>query len=462
MIVKESLGDILKPKSQQEIASAVKNLSDKELIELAITKKSSEIMEFAIKRDLDQNLAGEILKWAAEYDCDLGEKVLETNEISQKDLVVAASKTLKSKDSSFINVLLKYPGFDPGYHSNQLLRWASSNGHTELVRILMNDTRVDPSDLENAALKGAEVYEHKDIIRILAQDKRVADKIKAKWDSKNKEMKEQDIKKYGIKESLGDILKPKTENEIYKAALAIEDPNDLMRKAINTIGNPELVKIAIERGADPNKISSDVTKVKNPEIIRILLTNPKIEVSPNSLVYKAVKMGLEDEIIALIKSKKLDPGKKQSVLLVWSVGFGRGKLVDALLKDKRVKPENEKESVTEALAIAIARGNNDLVKKLINDPRIDPSADFNRPVKVASQFGNIEMVEILLKDKRVDASTEDVSNNNDNFAIKSAAENGHNEIVAMLVKDPKVRSKLSKEEINKYESLSKIVKESLK
>jgi len=145
--------------------------------------------------------------------------------------------------------------------------------------------------------------------------------------------------------SLDNVLRPKSKDEIRQAALAIEDPNDLMRKAIQTIGDPDLVAIAIERGADPNKVSTDVTKVKNPEIIKILITNPQMEVSPNSLVYKATKMGLEDELIKLIADKKLDPGKKQSILLVWAVGFGRDKLVQALLKDKRVKPENEKESV---------------------------------------------------------------------------------------------------------------------
>lgn len=261
---------------------------------------------------------------------------------------------------------------------------------------------------------------------------------------------------------LGSILKPKSHDEIKKAALEIKDPNDLLYKAINTLGDPELVSAAMKRGADANKISSDITKVKNPEIIKVILTNSQTDISPNSLIYKATKMGLEDEIIDLIKDNKLDPGKKQSILLVWAVGFGREKLVKALLKDKRVKPENEKESVTEALSIAIARGNNDLVKLLIKDARVDPSADYNRPIKVASQFGNKEIVEILLKDKRVDPSAKDLSDNKDNFSIRSAALNNHINIVALLLKDPRVRKKLDNYELKTYEEMSKkIVRESL-
>jgi len=67
-----------------------------------------------------------------------------------------------------------------------------------------------------------------------------------------------------------------------------------------------------------------------------------------------------------------------------------------------------------------------------------------------------------LKDKRVDASAEDLSDNKDNFAIRNADANKHTEIVAMLIKDPKVRNKLNKNELKKYEDMSKkIVKESL-
>lgn len=274
------------------------------------------------------------------------------------------------------------------------------------------------------------------------------------------------MKNYGIKidikEGMEDILKPKPKEEIIKAALAIKDPNELLNVAVNRIKDPKIVAIAIEKGADPNTVSSDVSKVDNPEIIRILLTNPHTNISPNHLIFKALKFGLENEVLDLIKNNKLDPGQKGSILLVWALGYGKDKILDVLMKDDRVKPEMIKETVAEALSVAIARGNNESVKKLLKDKRVDPSADFNRPIKTAAKFGNIKILKLLLKDKRVDPSSPIEKDKKDNYSIEAAAENGYHDIVKLLIQHPKVRGKMSNTEIKKYEDMAnKIVRESL-
>jgi ankyrin repeat protein len=461
MFVREALGDIFKPKSPEEIENEITSLNDKELVELVVSKGVVGILHYALDRELSPELNGKLLEWAVDWD--RGDpKIVE--QILKRDLLprhisLAISKTLHPKNikrneeakyknnNKIFYLLLKDPRLDPGSNRNQLIRWAASNGHTQLVRELLKDPRVDPSDVNNAALTGAEVYEHDNIIRLLLNDERVINKF-------TPEMK----RKYNISEQehqgIGGILKPKSRDEIFDAALKIKNPDELLKTTIEKIGDPELVKVAIERGADPNKVASD-SGLKNPEIIKILLTNPQTKVSPNSLVYKALKVGLEKEIIKLIKDNKLDPGQKNSIVFVWAVEFGRDKLVDVLLKDKRVQPEKEEESVAEALSIAIARGNNKLVNTLLQDKRINPGADYNRAIKVASQFGNKEAVELLLKDKRVDPSQED-------FALQQAYENGHNEIVALLLKDKRVSSKLSETELKKYKEMAKkLVRESL-
>lgn len=467
MFVREALGDILKPKSDEEIENEITSLNDKELVELVVSRGVVGILHYALDRELSPELNGKLLEWAVDWD--RGDpKIVE--QILKRDLLprhisLAISKTLHPKhikrneeakyknNSKIFYLLLRDPRLDPGSNRNQLIRWASSNGHTKLVVELLKDPRVDPSDVDNAALTGAEVYEHDNIIRLLLNDERVINKF-------TPEMK----RKYNIDEQdhgIGGILKPKSKDEIFQAALRIQNPDELLKTTIEKIGDPELVKVAIERGADPNKVASD-SGLKNPEIIKILLTNPQTKVSPNSLVYKALKFGLEKEVIKLIKDEKLDPGQKNSIVFVWAVGFGRDKLVDVLLKDKRVQPEKEEESVAEALSIAIARGNNKLVNTLLTDKRINPGADYNRAIKVASQFGNKEAVERLLKDKRVDPSQEDLTTSKSNFALQQAYENGHNEIVSLLLKDKRVSSKLSETELKKYkEMVKKLVRESL-
>ena len=49
----------------------------------------------------------------------------------------------------------------------QFLYWASVNGHTETVRLLLADPRVDPSDGNNGAIRAASRNGHTEIVRLL-------------------------------------------------------------------------------------------------------------------------------------------------------------------------------------------------------------------------------------------------------------------------------------------------------
>jgi hypothetical protein len=70
--------------------------------------------------------------------------------------------------------------------------------------------------------------------------------------------------------------------------------------------------------------------------------------------------------------------------------------------------------------------NKDVMKMLIKDPRIDPSANNNYAIRWASENGHTEIVKLLLNDNRVDPSDAN------NKAIQLASENGHTEIVELL------------------------------
>jgi hypothetical protein len=58
--------------------------------------------------------------------------------------------------------------------------------------------------------------------------------------------------------------------------------------------------------------------------------------------------------------------------------------------------------------------------------------DPDKQIRYASFYGRIEVVKKLLKDPRVDPS------NCDNYAIKWASRNGHIEVVNILLEDPRV------------------------
>ena len=92
---------------------------------------------------------------------------------------------------------------------------------------------------------------------------------------------------------------------------------------------------------------------------------------------------------------------------------------------------NDENSVS-AIVEASFNGHEDVVQLLLEDERVDPSADSNSALVLASQEGHLEIVELLLGDPRTDPA------DGNNSALRQAAENGHRETVLRLLKDPRV------------------------
>jgi ankyrin repeat protein len=122
--------------------------------------------------------------------------------------------------------------------------------------------------------------------------------------------------------------------------------------------------------------------------------------------------------------------------------------------------------------LAILENDTETFKKLINSSFINPAFDYryfvgydskkwifrflgklfklksaktpnmnNCAIVSSSEKGYIEFVELLLNDKRVDPSA------NSNLALIKAIENGHLEIVKLLLNNNKVNTKLNKKNI---------------
>lgn len=92
-----------------------------------------------------------------------------------------------------------------------------------------------------------------------------------------------------------------------------------------------------------------------------------------------------------------------------------------------------------ALQFATEEGNIEIVKLLLQDPRVDPADEKNLAIIYASQNGYFEIVQLLLQDPRVDPS--DIGNvdfNYKNAAITEAFNNNHMKIVDLLLEDPRV------------------------
>jgi len=72
----------------------------------------------------------------------------------------------KDKEAALI---LSMDVFDPTADNNRAIRWASENGHVEVVKILLSDKRVDPTADNNLAIRRASEKGHVEVVKILYQ-----------------------------------------------------------------------------------------------------------------------------------------------------------------------------------------------------------------------------------------------------------------------------------------------------
>ena len=128
-------------------------------------------------------------------------------------------------------------------------------------------------------------------------------------------------------------------------------------------------------------------------------------------IYKKVEEGITDD------------------LFIWASQYGYIDLVKMLLEDKRVNPAANDNF---AIRLASRNGYTEVVKVLLADLRVDPCFADNHAIRWASKNGHTEIFKLLLKDSRVDLQHED------NYAIRWASRNGHTEIVQLLLADSKV------------------------
>ena len=113
----------------------------------------------------------------------------------------------------------------------------------------------------------------------------------------------------------------------------------------------------------------------------------------------------------------------------YAVRGNKVELVRKLLADPRVDPSANNQR---PLYSAILEGHTEVAKLLLHDPRVDPSADNQDAIRQASKYGLLEIVKLLLADPRVDPSAENQE------AIRWASAWGKNEVVKLLLADTRV------------------------
>ena len=114
--------------------------------------------------------------------------------------------------------------------------------------------------------------------------------------------------------------------------------------------------------------------------------------------------------------------------LVEACKLGDMKTVTRFLETKGVNPTYKNNA---ALHAAVLRGHLDIVKALLQDPRVNDNVnDKNKAIVIASENGHTDVVDYLLQDLRVDPFAE---------AIDVAFSNKHFDVVDCLLKDFRIR-----------------------
>ena len=149
-------------------------------------------------------------------------------------------------------------------------------------------------------------------------------------------------------------------------------------------------------------------------IVDRLLIDPKIDPSifHNLAIIEASQHGYLDLVNRLLEDRRVDPSDLNNVAIIMTTanidqGSSYCRVISRLLDDPRVN-----EPSVDPFNNDIFRENLtcvddvDLMKKLLADPRFDPSENDNDAIRMATSYSSMEVIELLLADPRVDPSTD--------------------------------------------------------
>ena len=83
------------------------------------------------------------------------------------------NKALRAGDILVVENLLGYSQIDPSGDNNFAIRFASTNGHTKILKVLLEEDRVDPTVDNNMAIQLVSANGHTEVVKLLLQDERV-------------------------------------------------------------------------------------------------------------------------------------------------------------------------------------------------------------------------------------------------------------------------------------------------
>ncbi|KAI8587073.1 hypothetical protein BDZ88DRAFT_481240 [Geranomyces variabilis] len=225
----------------------------------------------------------------------------------------------------------------------------------------------------------------------------------------------------------------------------VVDPSSASNEAIRVAcrnGDVEFVRHLLSDSrvdpmdSDPNGLKSNAlfaaSTADQAKVVEMLLQDPRIDPAAdnNWAIYAASGHGA----CSAVKILMLDPRVQLcNESLYVACDAGRRDVVDLLLQDERIDPTADH---NKALRLAIrgdtTANHDDVVLRLLQDPRIEPSFNNNEAVQNVARHRSARVMAELLKDPRVNPGA------NDNYAIRVARRDQREDVVAVLLADERV------------------------
>lgn len=232
--------------------------------------------------------------------------------------------------------------FDPSVRNNYCIRKAASNGHFDIVKLLLEDKRVNQSVRNNYPFNASLEKGYLDIAKLLIEYI--------------------DLKVHG-------------DSMLYNAV---------------SEGRSEIVSILLEKVEPDNEVIWCATLHNRIEVVKILLEDGKSK--PNrSCLREALRQKRKEIAELLLKDGRI---KVDDDIIYWVVGNGYIDCVKFLLQKA-----NEKRCEF-MFRVAAETGHFDIVKLLL-DKGCDPSHEDNISIRLAISHEHEDIFNLLIQDERV-------------------------------------------------------------
>jgi hypothetical protein len=275
------------------------------------------------------------------------------------DVYLSCLKILKIKEKNIseieslmrekLNLELPNGLFDPSIENNYAIRWASENGYTEIVELLLNDSRVDPSAEDNQAIKLACKFKKIEIVKLLLEDSRVD---------------------------------PSVTDDPYHHPLIVSQVMFHRKEIVELLANHPKVSKAHINWAVRVAYKEEFNDV---EIVQLLIKHPSFNRSIGNDFFKwGIKNGHLEVVNRLISYPEVDVSIENNWAIKCASQNGHIEVVKLLLQDSRIDP-----SVEDNVSILLAsyNGHIEVVKLLLSHPKVElsPSLKFN--IKLSKVMG---------------------------------------------------------------------------